>query len=67
MLEDDLIRKLRKIPKLITSSIRKLIVIIHIMLSISRSKCNQIMKFGQFADHNMRNIWDTSSRFFPNN
>ena len=34
----------------------KLIVVIHILLNISRSKGNQTVKFGQLIKYNMRNI-----------
>ena len=34
----------------------KLIVAIHILLNISRSKGNQTVKFGQLIKYNMRNI-----------
>ena len=34
------------------------------MPDISRSKCNQAMTFGQFAEYNVRSIWGTSPRFF---
>ena len=30
---------------------------IHILINISRSKGNQIMKFGQLMEHNMKNIF----------
>ena len=34
----------------------KLIVVIHILLNISRSKGNQTVKFSQLIKYNMRNI-----------
>ena len=33
------------------------ILAIHILPNISRSKGNQIMKFGQLTEYNMRNIF----------
>ena len=32
-------------------------IVIHILPNISRSKGNQTMKFGQFAEYNVRNIF----------
>ena len=40
-----------------TSQPRKQTIVIHILTNISRSKCNQAMKFGQLMGYNMRNIF----------
>ena len=40
-----------------TSRTRQQIIAIHILPNISRSKNNQAMKFGQFIEYNMRNIF----------
>ena len=32
-------------------------IVIHILTNISRSKCNQLMKFGQLIENNIRNIF----------
>ena len=32
-------------------------IVIYILSNISRSKCNQTMKFGQLVDYDMRNIF----------
>ena len=32
-------------------------IVIHILTNISRSKCNQLMKFGQLIENNVRNIF----------
>ena len=39
------------------SQTMKLVITIHILPNISRSKGNQTMKFGQFIECNMRNIF----------
>ena len=39
------------------SQTRQQTVVIHILPDISGSKGNQIMKFGQLIQHNMKNIW----------
>ena len=49
-------------------------IVIHMLPNISRSKCNQTIKFGQLIECNMRNIFleksytkcggETSCRFF---
>ena len=51
-----LIRNLRLISKLILSSTQKQIITIHILTNISRSKCNQRMKFCQLIGY-VRNIF----------
>ena len=57
MYEKHLMRKLRLISKFMTSYPGKQIITIHIFPSISRSKGNQVMKFGQFIEYKMRNIF----------
>ena len=52
-----MIRKVRLISKTMMSQTMKLVVTIHILPNISRSKGNQTMKFGQFIECNMRNIF----------
>ena len=56
-LKNDLIRKIRLISKFMTSEPGKQINAIQILPNISRSKGNQTMKFGQWIDYNMRNIF----------
>ena len=55
--EGGLIRKIPLISKFMTSRTGKQVITIHILLHISRSKGNQNMKFGQLAEHNMKNIF----------
>ena len=40
-----------------TSQAGKQIIMMHTLPNISRSNCNQTMKFGQFIEYNMRNIF----------
>ena len=49
-----LIRKLKLIPKFMTSQAGQQIVKIHISPNISRSKSNQTMKFRQLIEYNVR-------------
>ena len=35
----------------------KKIIAMHMLPSISRTKCNQAVKFGQLIEHNMRNVF----------
>ena len=51
------IRKIRLISKSITSQPGQQTIAIHILLNISRSEDNQLMKFGQLIEYNMRNIF----------
>ena len=51
------IRNLRLISKFMASSTGKQITTVHILPKISRSKCNQTMKFGMLVEYNMRNIF----------
>ena len=46
MQKEDLIRKIRLISKFMTSQFGSITIAIHILTNISRSKCNQAMKFG---------------------
>ena len=52
---NNLIRKLRLIPKFLTSQTGKQIITIYVLLNILRSKGNQITKFDQLIDTN----WET--------
>ena len=52
-----LIRKISLISKPLTSQPGKQIIATHILTKISRSKCNQAMKFGQLIEYNLRNIF----------
>ena len=49
--------KLRLISKFMTPQTGKPTIIIYVLPNISRSKDNQTMKFGQFIEYNMRNIF----------
>ena len=55
--QNGLIRKIRLISNFITSQPGQQAIVIHILASISRSKHNQKMKFGQLIECNMRNIF----------
>ena len=57
MYKNDLIRKVRLISKRIPSQPKKKAIAIHILPNISRSKGQQIIKFGQLIEYNMRNIF----------
>ena len=48
--------KIRLISKFLASQPGKQAISIHILPSISKSKGNQTMKFGQLVEHHMRNI-----------
>ena len=52
-----MIRKIRLFSKFMTSQPENLIIAIPILPNISKSKGNQIMKFGQLIEYNMRNIF----------
>ena len=52
-----LIRRLRLIPKFITSQTGQQIITIHILSIISRRKDNQTVKFSQLTEYNVRNIF----------
>ena len=53
MQENGLIRMLRLVSKLMTSSTEKQIITIHILPSTSRGKDNQTMKFGHLIEYNV--------------
>ena len=55
--KNGLIRKLRSVPKFMISLAAQQIITIHILPNISRSKCNQTMKFGQLIEYDMRNLF----------
>ena len=59
MIENDFIRKILLISKIMTSKLGKQTVTIHILPNISRSKGSQTMKFGQLIEYNMRNIYNS--------
>ena len=52
-----MIRKLRIISAFMTTSNGKEIITIHILPIITRSKGNQIIKFGQLIEYEVRNIF----------
>ena len=52
-----MLKRLRLILKFGTSENGKQIITIHVLPSISRSKENQIIKFGQLMEYIMRNIF----------
>ena len=52
-----MIEKLRLISNFMTSQTEQQIITIHILPSISRSKDNQGMRFGQLIKDNARNIF----------
>ena len=54
--ENGLIKKLL-VSKIVTSQTGKQIISIHKLSNVSKSIGNQIMTFGQFIEHNMRNIF----------
>ena len=56
MYENGLIRKARLISKSMTSQPVQQTDAIHMFTNISRSKSNQVMKFGQLIEYNKRNI-----------
>ena len=44
------------IPTFMSSQPRKQTITIHILLSITRNKGNQAIKFGQLTGYNVRNV-----------
>ena len=72
--QNGLIKKIRLISNFMTSKPGQQTTVIHILPNISRSKGNQIMKFGHLIECNMRNVFleksftkcggETSSRPF---
>ena len=61
MHRNGLVRKISLILKFMTSQPGKQIIAIHILLSISRSKGSQTMKFAQLIEYQMRNIFAEKS------
>ena len=57
LVKNSLIRKIRLISKSVASQPGQQTISIHIIPNISRSKCNQTMKFGQLVEYNMGNIF----------
>ena len=55
-----MIKKIRLIPKFITTQTGKQTIAIRILPNISRSKGNQTMKFDQLIEYNVRNILEKS-------
>ena len=54
---NSLIKKLRFVSKFMTSQTGRIITTIHTLLNFSRSIDNQVMKFGQLIEYNMRNTF----------
>ena len=50
-----------KRQKCMTSQPEKQTIAIYVLRSISRSKCNQTIKFGQLTEYNMKNIFPEKS------
>ena len=57
MVKNGVIRSISSISKFMTSQPGKQIVAIHMLHNISRSKSNQMIKFDQKIENNMRNIF----------
>ena len=57
MYKNCLIQKVSLMSIFMTSQPRKQTIAIHILPNITRSKGNQIMKFGQLIEYNMRKIF----------
>ena len=57
MYESGLIRKVRLIPKFMTSSTGKQTITMHILPNISRSKGNRAMKFDKLVEYDMKDIF----------
>ena len=55
--KNGLIRKIRLIPKFMTSQPDYQAIVMHILSNILKSKSNQIMKLGQLIEYNIRNIF----------
>ena len=51
------IRKIKLISKSVTSQCGEQTILIHVLPNISRSKSNQVMKFDQLIEYNMRTIF----------
>ena len=57
MYQNGLIENIRLISNVMTSQPGQQTILIHILSSISRSKSNQSIKFGQLIECNTRNIF----------
>ena len=57
MQENGLMKKLKLTLNFMASQTVKQIITLHILPNISRNKVNQAMKFVQFIEFNMRNIF----------
>ena len=55
--QNGLIGKIRLIAEFITSQPGKQTVVIHVVSNILRNKDNQVMRFGQLKEYNMKNIF----------
>ena len=55
--KNDPIKMVRLLSKFMKSQPEKQTTAIHILPNISRSKCDEVMKFGQLIEYNMRNIF----------
>ena len=55
--KNDPIKMVRLLSKFMKSQPEKQTTAIHILSNISRSKCDEVMKFGQLIEYNMRNIF----------
>ena len=56
-----MVRNIKLISKFMTSQPGKETIAIHILPNTSRSKGNEIIKFGQFIEYNKRNIFPQKS------
>ena len=57
MQKNGLIRKIKLISKFMTSQPGKEAIAIYILVNVSKNKSNQAMKFGQFIEYVIRNIF----------
>ena len=57
MYKNSLIRKIRLVLKFMTSQPGQQTIAMHILPNTSRSKGNQTVKFGQFIEYNLSNIF----------
>ena len=55
--QNGLIRKIKLILNFMTSQPGQQTIVIHTLVSISRSKANQTRKYGELIEFNMRNIF----------
>ena len=63
--KNELMRKLRLISKFMTLQTGKQIIAIYILPNISRSKGNQIMKFGQLINIFLENSYNSDGEVVP--